>query len=168
MGVREKLNQHRMATIGATCAAIVLAIGLVAWQTRPASGGGAGAGGKLFFTIDDGKTWYLDDAKCIPPYTKDGKEAVRAYVYQAGDGTQFVGFLERYSPAGKKVLDAALSKPPGEQLDDPFLATAGAVQWKKPGELTWVSVNDPRAEQVAKVMPPKGPGEAATIVAPPQ
>jgi hypothetical protein len=169
MGIREKLNQHRNITIGATCAVILLAIGLLVWQTRGASAAGsATVGGKLFFTTDDGKTWFIDDAKNIPPYMKNGKEAVRAYVYRTGDGKEFVGFLERYSPAGKKTLDAAMAKPAEQQMEDPFLATAGAVQWKKPGEATWVSVNDPRAEEIAKVVSPKGAGDPVSVVAPTQ
>ena len=58
MGVREKLNQYRNVTVGATCAAILLAIGLTAWRIRDANaGGGQAIGGRLFFTTDDGKSW---------------------------------------------------------------------------------------------------------------
>jgi hypothetical protein len=167
MGIREKVNQNSGIAIGAACAVILLAIGFIVMQTRGGAAGG-GAAGMVFFTTDDGKTWFADDPKNIAPFQKDGKEAVRAYVFRAGDGTEFVGYLERYTPAGKKSLEAALVRPPEEQIDDPFLAVAGAVQWKKPGDKEWVGANDPKAGSVTKVVSPKGESDTVTHVAPGQ
>ena len=99
---------------------------------------------------------------------KDGKEAVRAYVYRASDGTEFVGFMERYSVEGKKILEAALARPPEQQTDDPFMAVAGALEWKKPGDADWVSASDPRAERVVKVVSPKGASDTVSPVPPAQ
>lgn len=169
MGIREKLNQHRNVTIGAACAVIGIAIVLVVLQ---ALGGAAAEDGVItsrqFFTTDDGKTWFTDDARNVPPYTKHGKEAVRAYVYRTGDGTEFVGYLQRYSPAGKKMIEDALARPIEEQLDSPFIAAEGTMQWKKPGDATWIGARDPRADQVTKVVSPKGPGDTVSPVPPPQ
>lgn len=170
MGIRETINRHKNITVGVACLLIVGAFALIVLQSF---GGGAsasgGAGSRLFFSTDDGKTWFLDDSKNIPPFTKDGKEAVRAHVYRTSDGTEFVGSLERYTPAGKKLLEASLLRPPHEQaVDDPYMAVDGSRQVKKPGDATWVSVNDPRAEAVQDPVSPKGKGNAVTSVAPPQ
>lgn len=170
MGVREKLNQNPSVAIGLVGVVIVFAAVLVFLQLR-STGAAPAAGnvGKVFFTNDDGKTWFIDDAKNIPPFQKDGKEVVRAYVYRTGDGTEFVGFLERYSPEGKQILDKALSLPAEQQqFEDPFLTVSAMVQWKKPGAAGWVSVSDPRADQIAKVVSPKGVGDPVTPVAPGQ
>lgn len=52
-----------------------------------------------FFTSDDGKTFYREDATLVPPYNVDGKIAVRANVYRCPVcGKQFVGTMERYKP----------------------------------------------------------------------
>jgi len=168
MGIREKVNKNPGIAVGAALAIVVLAIGFIVMQTRGGAASSEAVAGKLFFTNDDGKTWFIDDATNIPPFAKDGKEAVRAYVFRTGDGTQFVGFLERYSPAGKKALDAAMALPIEQQTEDPFLANAGAMQWKKPGDAEWVGASDPKADAVTKVVSPKGASDTLTPVAPGQ
>jgi len=165
MGIREKLNGNPSMVIGGVGAVMVLAIVLVVMQTR---GGGPPTAiiqnSKVFFTVDDGKTWFADDVKNIPPFTKDGKEAVRAHVYRTSDGTEFVGYLERYSPASKKALAAALAKPAEEQLEDPY--ASAEIQCKKPGGTTWVSMNDPNVQAIMNVVSPKGTGDKASSVSP--
>jgi len=169
MDIREKVNQNPGIAIGSACAVIIVAIGIAVLQLRGSSvTEQAAVSGKLFFTTDDGKTWFSDDTKNIPPYAKDGKEAVRAYVYQAGNGTKFVGFLERYSPAGKKALEAVIARPEALAAGDPFLEAAGQLQWKKPGDANWIDADDPRVEAVMKVVSPKGAGDPVTPVSPGQ
>ena len=169
MGLREKVNQNPGIAIGAASAVIVLAGIILLLQTRGGAASGSASGsGQLFFTTDDGKTWFTDDSTHVPPFMKNGKEAVRAYVYRTRDGTKFVGFMERYTPEGKKVLEAALARPPEQQTDDPFMGVAGALEWKKPGDAAWVSASDPRAEQVVKVVSPKGANDTVSPVSPAQ
>lgn len=169
MGIREKVNQNPGIAIGTASAVIVLAGIILVLQTRGGTASGSASGsGRLFFTTDDGKTWFTDDATRVPPFMKDAKEAVRAYVYRTSDGTEFVGFLERYSSEGKKALEAALARPPEQQTDDPFMAVAGALEWKKPGDSAWVSASDPRAERVVKVVSPKGAKDTVSPVPPAQ
>jgi len=171
MGIREKLNEQRGITIGATCALIVLALVMVAMQMRGGRSTAAEAvtSGKSFYSTDDGKTWFVDESTRIPPFMKDGKEAVRAHVYRTKDGTEFVGFLERYSPAGKKMLDAAAARQSDPlMVTDNSLAAAEATEWKKPGETKWVSANDPRVGTVTTVVSPKGAGDTVQPVTPGQ
>jgi hypothetical protein len=168
MGLREGVNQHRGIAVGATCALIVVALVMTAMQMRRGSVAAQGApSGRFFYSADDGKTWFVDDSTKIPPFLKDGKEAVRAYVYRTKDGKEFVGLLERYSPAGKKMLDAAAALPPDPlRMEDNSMAAAEALQWKKPGQKTWVSANDPRAANVTTVVSPNGASDTVTPVTP--
>jgi hypothetical protein len=151
------------------CVLILLVLVIVAMQMR---GGGSTAAetvasGKFFYSTDDGKTWFVDESTRIPPFMKDGKEAVRAHVYRTKDGTEFVGFLERYSPAGKKMLDTAAARASDPlMVTDNSLAAAEATEWKKPGSTAWVSANDPRVGTVTTVVSPKGAGDTVQPVSP--
>ena len=131
MGIRETLNKNPGITTGATAAIILIAIGFIIYQL---SGGGApSVATEAYFTIDDGKTWFADDINKIPPFDKDGKQAVKAYVYKCPGGDPFVSHLERYTPEGKKALEAAQkSNDPNNPvvLED---VMANGVEVKKPG-----------------------------------
>src|SRR5262245_29469532 len=102
MGVREALNQSRKVKWGVFAGIVLLAVIGFLWSSG--SGGGAGTSGtNAYFSTDDGKSWFVDDANKVPPFPKNGKDAVRAYVYKAPDGTKFVSHLERYTPDAKKT-----------------------------------------------------------------
>ena len=166
MGIRETVNRHKNATIGAACLLIVAAIAIIALQARGNGKDLPPSESKLFFTSDDGKTWFADKATNVPPFTKDGKEAVRAYVYRASDGTEFVGYVERYNPLAKQSIERALALPVEQQTEDPYLAAADGLQVKKPGDATWIGATDPRATKVQAVVSPKGASEVVTPVVP--
>jgi hypothetical protein len=171
MGIRETLNQHTGTTLGLTGAAVVVALLMTIMQLRGGSSELAEGvpSGKFFYTTDDGKTWFIDDSTKFPPFMKDGKEAVRAYVYRTKDGKEFVGLLERYTLAAKKSLEAAAARPPDPLgMEDASMAAADAVLWKKPGQTAWVSVNDPRAAGVQTVVSPNGAGDTVQLVTPGQ
>ena len=171
MGIREQLNRHKGITLGATCAGIVAALVLTAMQMRGGSAVAEGApSGRFFYSNDDGKTWFIDDSTKFPPFMKDGKEAVRAYVYRTKDGKEFVGLLERYTLAGKKKLedDAARLAANPLLMEDNSMAAAEALQWKKPGQAAWVSANDPRVGTVTTVVSPNGAGDTVQPVTPGQ
>jgi hypothetical protein len=88
---------------------------------------------EAYFTTDDGKTWFADDVKKVPPFDKDGKQAVRAYVYRCAGGEPFISHLERYTPEGKKALEQAMKQ---NDPNNPALmeeVILNGVQVKKPG-----------------------------------
>jgi hypothetical protein len=153
MGLRETLNENPRVTTGITVGIIVVVLALILWPRGNGAvggGGGRGAPSQLFYTVDDGKTWFPDDAKKIPPFKKDDKEAVRAAVYKCG-GKTFVNHMERYTPEGQKKLAAIYAK--GDAADglaasDP--ATEGAMEVKSPGDKDWVKITDPKAQAVMK------------------
>ena len=103
MGIRETLNQNRGITIGAVSGVIVLTLVYIVYSLRGESGGGASAGtAKAFFSDDDGQSYFADGADKIPPFDHNGKPAVTAHVFRCNGGKPFVGYLERYTPEGKK------------------------------------------------------------------
>jgi len=152
VGIRETLNQNPAITTGATIGIIVLTLVLVLYLSM---GGGPSVGGqvsaKAFFTIDDGKNYFVDDAAKIPPFDYQGKQAVRAYVFSC-NGTKKVEYLQRYTPEAKKKLEAATANKgrPDFGIMDQVQFTG--VEVKKPGDKDWVKQNDERA---VKVMQPQ-------------
>src|SRR5690242_15812342 len=88
VGVRETLNRYPRTTMVMIAIALLAAVYFL-WSAMGGSTAGR-SGTQAYFSIDDGKTWFVDDGKKIPPFQKGGKDAVRAYVYRCPDGTKFV------------------------------------------------------------------------------
>lgn len=109
MGLRETLNRNPAITTGVTIAIIVAALIVILWQTV-----GNNRAGKIatqgHFTTDNGATTFVDSLENLPPFMKDGKQAVRAYLFKCSDGKPFVAYLERYAPEAKKLLEQARAK----------------------------------------------------------
>ena len=161
MSLRETLNTRpnlARGIAGGCAAAAVLLVAAHVLDLRAAPIGAAKPE-RAFFTVDDGKTWFVDDASRLAPFDHDGQAAVRAYVCEC-DGKRFVNHLERYTDAGKRAMaqvrEAAKKGPP------PGMLVAAAQQRgrevKRPGEAKWVVSNTPAAGAVVAL---KSPGGAA-------
>ena len=152
------VDQHPRIAIGASGAAVVAAIAL-AWASWPRGGGAAVAvegPGRAFFSADDGQTWFADDAARIAPFEKDGKEALRAYVFRCGAGEPFVAALARYTPSARKELEAILARR-GDREANPLAIRQlelDGLELKAPGRPGWIKRSDPRA---AAFMSPRCP-----------
>jgi len=170
MGIRETLNENPRITTGITVGLIVVVLAWLLWPRGGDAGGGGGGTGvtaQTFFTTDDGKTWFADDAQKVPPFKKDNKDAVRAVVYKCG-GKTFVNHLERYTAEAHQKLTAVYAKG-GADANDPTMVEPlreGGLEVKAPDGKEWVKVTDPKA---AAVMQPKCPdgGADLEIVVPP-
>jgi hypothetical protein len=156
VGIREKINDNPAITSGVVAVVIILAIILIVWNSM---GGGPGGSGKAFFTIDDGKTWFADDAAKIPPFMHDGKEAVRVFVFTCDEGkTKWAGYLQKYTPEAKKLLEVPpdQSLPPTGNVDEVLMK---GTLFKKVGapENQWVSQTQPHIlERVQRLECPGG------------
>ena len=151
MGIRETLNENPRLTTGVTAGIIAVTLIWIIWSNL--GGGGAATindGGQVFFTDDDGKSWFADDAKKVPPFDHNGKEAFRAHVYKC-DGKTFVNHMERYTPAAKKKMEEIMAKP--EAMNDPTVMESiqsVGLEFKSPGQPNWVKMTDPKLGEVLK------------------
>lgn len=168
MGIRETLNKNPSITTGATAAIIVIAIGFIIWQL----GGGSSSGiaTEAYYSNDDGKSYFADDISKIAPFDKDGKPAYRAYVYQCPGGEPFVSHLERYTPEGKKAMEAALTN---SDPNYPMLmedVQMNAIEVRKPGQgdpvKGWIRQSSPIAQKVMELKCPDGKIEGIEPVVP--
>ena len=161
MGIRETINKNPAITSAVTAGIILLALTFILWNSicSGPGGGGADAVGKTFFSIDDGKTFFPDDANKIPPFTKDGKQAVRAHVFTCdGGATKFVGYLEMYTPEEKKMMEDAIS---GKAPAAVYAGYTGQAMVKKPGAPKWIKLGPGTTtayQQTVQVQCPGGTG----------
>jgi hypothetical protein len=138
MSIREAINRKPVVAAVATCA-VVLAILLVALGQMRSSGFTASSVSRMYFSDDDGKTFFADDASNVAPFDHNGKQAVVAVVYRCG-GEPFVGYLMKYSLDAKASLDQFS---PSDRLTNPVALNirAHAGEVKKPGGSRWVPLD---------------------------
>jgi hypothetical protein len=110
---------------------------------------------QAFYTVDEGKTLFVNDLSRIPPFSKDGQEAVRAAVYtDDGVKTQWVAYLQKYSDDDKNTLE---TNPKSYLTGVPILPLV-----KKPGAQVWTSqLKNPK--QARDIMSPISPGHEDAI-----
>ena len=128
MDIRETMNRHpKISTAVVVCLAVagVVAIGIT---LRGADGKPPA---KNFFSIDDGKTWFVDSSQKLPPFDYSGGKAVRCYVFKGPNG-KFVGLLEKYADSTRDKI--ASKTGPSSTGELPVLV-------KKPGENDWQSMD---------------------------
>jgi hypothetical protein len=148
--------------------AVILAAGGVVWSLWPdrsAAKAPAGTPGQAFFSVDDGKNWFSDSVRNLPPFQNDGKEALRAYVFKAADGKPFVSCLVRYTPSARKQLEELYARNPDKP--NPMITNQlemDGMEVKAPGQTTWLKKSDPRS---ADLLSPHLPdGRQAEMVVP--
>ena len=151
MGFRDTLKQRPSLAAAAAAVMIVGAAVAIYVQARDFNNSGSG---KAFFTTDDGKTWFLDRNTRLAPFDKDGKQAVRAHVFEC-DGKRFVGYLSCYRPEAIKALEEAKAakaegKPPPNVQALAAVGTTGLLV-KRPGAPGWVSQADVGAATQVRV-----------------
>jgi hypothetical protein len=167
MSLRQTISDKPVLAVVLLVGLLLVAGALFAFQMR-GSGAFAAGGGNAFFSVDDGKSWFADDATKVPPFTKDGKEAVRAHVYRSADGTKFVNHLERFKPEAKQALEDA--KKADQQLKQRPDRTAiqsayiGGREVKRPGDANWINASNFReAAQVTSIKCPNGAKDAILV-----
>src|SRR5208282_4267961 len=147
MGAREWLDQHPKLTICGVCGIVAVAIGLIVAQVMAGKHKYPSGPPKDYFTVDDGKTFFVAGDDNVPPFDHDGQPAVRAYVFQCG-GQQFVGYLERFTPTYHDAVVAHGRSPE---------AIRYGREIKKPGEGNWHAVTDIATEtKLTNVQCPNG------------
>ncbi len=144
MGVREMLNNN--PALGVLPAVVLIgAAGMLYWALRPESGQPVVLPPKAFFSTDDGATTFSDDFSRLAPFDKGGKQAVRAYVFKCPGQDEKINHLERFTPEGKKMLEAQRQTTGMPDVGAVRRANMAEREVKKPGEAAWV-----RGSELAK------------------
>jgi hypothetical protein len=186
VSIRQAINNNRGVSTGAAAAVVLVAIGFVVFRVSGLDNPTVPPQDASWFTTDDGKSYFADDLKKVAPFqTADGRTAVKAIVYQCGEGgAPFVNHLERYNPEALKLMQGgggrpAATQPAGESgapsyseymrtqgggRDPAMTARYMGVEVKKPGQGEWINRSDVKSLAITT---PKCPdGSSARLVAP--
>ena len=141
MGLRQKINDNPlMAAIGAGVI-VVLAIVVIIWFNMRGSASvpplmdATPDITKGFYTVDDGKSFFVDSVSKATPFDHGGKQAVRAYVFKCS-GKPVILLLGRCTTAGlampgAKEFGADVKHLTGMEAGTPLF------EIKKPGGGAW-------------------------------
>src|SRR4051794_5748906 len=142
MGLRETFSKKPGAAAAVGVGLLAIGILVIALQLR--AGGPPSLPTQAFFTTDDGQTYFPAGLENLPPFQHDGKEAVRAYVFECG-GKRFVNHLEKFTPDARKAMEAA-GVHDAISMAKAALAQSKGPMWgkqvKKPGSKNWVAADD--------------------------
>jgi hypothetical protein len=108
----------------------------------------------MWYTTDDGKTFFADDADRISPFEHNGKQAYRCYVWTCDGGkTKFVSHLERHKPSIWRARQAEGRVRPEDLTMSPF-----DVKPPLSGEGGWMDFSSPGGERIRTPRCPSGGG----------
>src|SRR5688572_15728049 len=102
MSIRQKMNDNPSIGIGVTAVVILIAVTIIWFQL---SGGTTESPDTAFYTIDEGRTYFEGDVNQVVPFEHEGKQALRAFVYQCGNDAPFVGVVGRYNAQGRREME---------------------------------------------------------------
>lgn len=129
------IRQHQQVGILFAVALIITAV-VITWMTLMPSGPKKVTRG--FFTVDEGKTWFIDDVQRITPFDKDGKPAVRGYLFKCPGGKVYCGLLSRHTDSARKKADEFKSQNPDKPIPDDLLVK-GSRDFRQPAKKQWVN-----------------------------
>lgn len=157
-GLRDALQKHPRIFAGAAISVILAAVVSCAWcLARPGMGGH-----KAWYTDDNGKTWFADDSRKLPPFDHDGKQAVACFVYTCDGGkTEYVSYLLRVSPAGQKEIQDLIKKQQAGDTNIRLPELPMEVELPGAGDNGWVSASSAAAH--AMIVPHSPTGDLSNL-----
>lgn len=158
MGIREKMNDSPRLTVGVVSTIALLATGFVVMQVLAGRRTFPSKSPDSFFTVDDGKTFFVASSDNVPPFEYKGKQAVHAYVFECR-GKRFVAYMDRYTPEARAAMVSGKATPDTVRF---------GRELKKPGSTTWIKSGNPATEDplTAVVKCPEGHPDIPEAVEP--
>ena len=144
MAFRDTINKYS----GVATAALVLVIAVCVYFSYRSTTGAPVPAFVDYFTVDNGATWFAGDGTQVAPFDYEGKTALQAHVFRCPDGKEFVGYLERNSEEGKRIIEIVRSGKAGEH---PEITPASGVfvqnskEFRRPDEKGWTKADDATA-----------------------
>jgi hypothetical protein len=156
LGLREAIRKKQGLTAVVACVIIAVAMVAIFVQARD---GGFASPDDVYYTKDDGKTFYPDTADKLMVPDASGNPNVRAHLIEV-NGKQVVGYMSRMTPeALKTIQEAQEARKAGRPVDGRKLSAIAqnGVEYKKPGDAKWIPSSDVQA--VTKIRSLQRPGE---------
>jgi hypothetical protein len=151
MSIRQTLNEKPAVAYSVAGVVCLLAVALFFFEHGGSGGsGGEDREGKVFFSDDDGQSWFLDGRGQIPPFDHNGKQACKAGVYRCAAGIPYLAYLEKYSDnelarvaKEHQDFDAYQAAHPMPNGSPPFYPSISPTLAKKPGDANWIPATLP-------------------------
>jgi hypothetical protein len=135
------MNENPVVTTILTVVIMLAALGFIISKFIGHAGPAPKIPTTCYFSDDDGKTWYIDDTKHVPPYDHNGKTAYRALLYKCPNGKPFVQRLECFDADSKGKIEAEIaSGKPALSAEYQYLSHGMMI--KRPGETEWVQLKE--------------------------
>jgi hypothetical protein len=158
LGLREQINKKPGLASGITGGVVLVLVLIMFWQIRGGHRTPTTTTTRVYFTVDDGRTWFADDSSQVPPFDHEGAQAVRCFVFKCSSSAPFVGYLETLTQTAHDRLAPAALGTMGATPDD--------ILVKKPGDKNWVLPNSPKGPKILDVHCPDGSVERPEPVYP--
>lgn len=154
MGIREWFNARPNSTAYILGVVAVVAVVIVIVELRANRHTYPDKLPDAFFTVDDGKTFFVASSSNVPPFDYQGQKAVLAVVFECS-GKRFVGWMERFTPESRDAILAGKS--------NAWLLRFGR-ELKRPGDSAWVKSGDMAVEdKIQNVVCPDGNGTPVAV-----
>jgi hypothetical protein len=145
---RETLEKNKTGFTIAAAVITVIAIGYLFYSSLSSGAPDGGPPDQYYFSTDDGASYFAADMKKVPPFDSGGKVAVRAYVYTCDGGkTNYVAYLERFTDASKKQMEAMIAQGKVTPLELAPVSFSGSLV-KLPKSERWIPQSSPAAMQI--------------------
>jgi hypothetical protein len=136
----------------------VVALSVLVFQLVRDSRGAQPPSTKAFYTIDDGKTLFVDDVSKTAPFDHEGKPAYRAHVWRCPDGSTMVSHLSRdanrsFQPTGKA---ASGTRDFNEVAMERARVASLEVRDPNTPDSEWFPLNSPRGIEITRPTCPDG------------
>ena len=157
MGIREWANKNQKQATLAASGIVLLGIGVIVYEVLASRQRYPTDVPDAYYSVDDGQSYFVSKGSNVAPFDYGGKAAVRAYVFATAGGKKFVGLLERYTAANKKLLDQ------GKPLTAEMVRFGREV--KRPGDAKWTPTGNPKVEAAAEAVQIPDGSDPARLVA---
>jgi hypothetical protein len=169
VGIRESLGRNpKTGYLIATALALAALAAMTFSLARPT--GPRPPSGMVYYSSDDGATWFADAADKPSPFLKDGKPAYRVYVWKCAHGKLFVSHMERLAPEARKRLDDLKTRPRppqnGPSVETEIAMLSRDLEVKDPGTgpTGWVKPGTPEGEKVTLLACPDGGNDVEPVL----
>jgi hypothetical protein len=141
--VRAAIEKHKPWVVAASIAVIAVCL----FAARKAYRGEElpGAIDRVYFSDDEGKTYFAAGIENGVDFIHEGKHAYRAYIFRCDSGKPFVGYLGRRAGGHGDAAGATDSSQVGNSS-----AAAGGIEIRKPGEAKWVALNSVEGQAIVR------------------
>ena len=165
MGLRQTLNENPVVTTVLTVVIMVAALVFIVTRFMGRGSANPRLPTTAYYSDDDGKTWFIDDAKNIPPFDHNGKKAYRAMLFKCPDGKPFVERLEGFDDDARAKIASQIQNGRAA-LSAEYQFSARGMMIKRPGDKNWVQLKEGDAagiQEWGKIMTPKCPDGSMNV-----